>query len=220
MIRKVKENVVVKRILESAYDRVIISAVVGLVVNLAYALYNGVMGIILQSLWLLLLCAYYIILSVMRFSAVLYNYRSKNNNHSFSERFLFRFLGGMLTLFSVILAPSVYLSFRYDVAVSHQEIMMITIATYTFYKIILAIVNAVKVRKHNSLLLIAIRNIGCADAAASLLTLQRSMLVSFDGMSIQDIDMMNALTGAGVCLLTAVLGIYMIFKKENKNGKI
>lgn len=201
MFRKMKENVIVKRIFESQHDRVMISAALGFGLNLTYALYHGSVGIMSGSLWLLLLCAYYIILSVMRFSAVLYDHRSTKNSSSFSEQFLFRFLGGMLTLLSVILALSVYLSFRYDVAIVHQKIMMITIATYTFYKMTMAIVNAMKARRQHSSWLIAIRNIGCADAAASLLTLQRSMLVSFDGMSNRAMERMNALTGAGVCLL-------------------
>lgn len=208
-----------KRILGNQRDRVILSAAMGFVLNLAYALYHGVLGIRFGSLWFLLLGAYYILLSVMRFSAVLYDRRRKRDP-SLSERFLAPFLGTMLILLSVILAFSVYLSFRYDVAIQHQEIMMITIATYTFYKITLAVVNAVKAHKQKSPLLAAIRNIGCADAAASLLTLQRSMLVSFAGMSSQEIGMMNALTGAGVCILTAALGGCMILKKENWYGGI
>lgn len=220
MLRRVKENAVVTRILKNQHDRVIIAAASGFGLNLAYALYHGIVGILSASLWLLLLCAYYIILSVMRFSAVLYDHRSTKSSSSFSEQFLYRFLGGMLTLLSVILALSVYLSFRYDVAIVHQEIMMITIATYTFYKTTMAIVNAIKAGRQHSSWLIAIRNIGCADAAASLLTLQRSMLVSFEGMSNRDMELMNALTGAGVCLLTAALGIYMIVGKERQSGKI
>lgn len=123
-------------------------------------------------------------------------------------------------LLSAILALSVYLSFQYDVAVVHSEIMMITIAAYTFYKMTMAVVNAVKARKQRTLWLIAIRNIGCADAAASLLTLQRSMLVSFEGMNSRDIELMNVLTGAGVCLVTAALGIYMVLGKGKQNGKV
>ena len=156
----------------------------------------------------------------MRFSAILYGYKTIKSNLSFSERFLFRFVGGMLTLLSVILAFSVYLSFQYDVAIVYPEIMMITIATYTFYKITMAITNEIKARKQHTLWLIAIRNIGCADAAASLLTLQRSMLVSFERMSNREIGILNDLTGAGVCLLTAALGTYTILGKEKQNGKI
>lgn len=214
MLRKVKEKAVIKQILKDQHNRVILSAAAGFGLNLAYALYHGVIGIMAGSLWFLLLCAYYMLLSVVRFSAVLYDRQSAKQNSSFSEQFLFRFLGGMLILLTVILAVSSWLSFRYDVAMVYSEIMMITIATYTFYKIIIAIVNAIQARKQQSLWLIAIRNIGCADAAASLLALQRSMLVSFEGMSKQDMELMNALTGAGVCLLTIALGLYMILGKE------
>lgn len=220
MFRKVKENVLVKRILESQHDRVLIAAASGFGLNLSYALYHGAVGIMSGSVWLLLLCAYYIVLSVMRFSVVLYDHLSAKNSAAISEQFLFRFLGGMLALLSVLLAQSVYLCLRYDVAIVHPEIMMITIAAYTFYKIIMAIVNAVQARKQQSLWLIAVRNIGCADALAALLTLQRSMLVSFEGMSNRDIALMNVLTGTAVCLLTAALGIDMFFQKEKQNEKI
>lgn len=185
----------------------------GFCLNLAYALYHGILGISFGSMWFLMLGAYYVLLSVMRFSAVLCG-RMRKQHPALSERFPAAFLGAMLVLLSVVLAFSVYLSFHYDVAIQHHEIMMITIATYTFYKITLAAVNTVKAHKQKSPLLIAIRNIGCADASASLLTLQRSMLVSFEGMNIREISIMNALTGAGVCILTAALGIYMILKKE------
>ena len=220
MLQEVKEKAFIKQILKNQHNRVIISAAVGFGLNLAYALYHGVIGIMTGFLWFLLLCAYYMLLNVVRFSAVLYDHQSAKNNSSFSEQFLFRFVGGMLILLAVILAVSSWLSFQFDVAVAYSEIMMITIAAYTFYKIIIAIVNAVKARKQQSLWLISLRNIGCADAAASLLTLQRSMLVSFEGMSNQDMQLMNALTGAGVCLLTTAFGIYMILRKEKQNGKI
>lgn len=103
---------------------------------------------------------------------------------------------------------------------------MITIATYTFYKVVLAILNTVKIRKENALLLSTVRNIGCADAAVSLLSLQRSMLVSFGEMERDKIYLMNALSGAGVVIIILLLGIGMIVKSSKtksdseKSGKI
>lgn len=203
-----------KSILGNPYKRVLLRAALGLGLNLFYALYHGVLGMMSQSLWLLLLCVYYVILSIMRFAVMLYGGRKKSGEDSSSEGFLSCFLGGMLVVLAAVLACSVYLSFCYDVAIVHHEIMMITIAAYTFYKLTMVIVNAVKARKKKSMWLIALRNIDCVDAAASILTLQRSMLVSFEGMSGQEIGIMNALTGAGVCFMVAALGIYMIFKKR------
>lgn len=214
MLRRLRENTALAQALANQRDRAVWSAAMGLCLNLAYALYHGALGISLGSMWFLLLGAYYVLLSVMRFSAVLCA-RRKKRDPALLERFLTAFLGAMLILLSGILAFSVYLSFRYDVAVRHQEIVMITIATYTFYKITMAVVNTVKAHRQKSLLLVAIRNIGCADGLASLLTLQRSMLASFGGMNSRETGLMNALTGAGVCMLTAALGARMMIKKEN-----
>lgn len=167
-----------------------------------------------HSIWFLSLCAYYTILSSMRFGVILQERRNIS-----TENFITRFCGVMLIVLAFVLSGSVYLSLTNNIAVKHQEIIMITIATYTFYKIVLAIINTIKVRKENSLLLSSIRNIGCADAAVSILSLQRSMLVSFGEMEYHRIYMMNALTGAAVFITIIALGVGMIVKSSKKTSK-
>jgi len=93
---------------------------------------------------------------------------------------------------------------------------MITIAAYTFFKIIMAIVKAVKQHKNPSPLLAVIRNIGYAEAAASILTLQRSMLVSFGTMDNTEAHIMNILTGSAVCLYVLIIGMYLLLKRKNR----
>lgn len=39
-------------------------------INIAYALYNGVLGFMAHSLWFAVLCIYYVMLGVMRFLAI------------------------------------------------------------------------------------------------------------------------------------------------------
>ena len=55
-----------------------------------------------------------------------------------------------------------------------------------------------------------LRSLSLADAAVSIFALQRSMLASFEGMSEENIQLMNALTGTAVYLLIALLGINLI----------
>lgn len=73
------------------------------------------------------------------------------------------------------------------------------------------VINMVKVRKMQSPILITIRNIGVADALVSMLTLQMTMLVSFQGTDGLNGDRMNGITGLAVCLLISALGISMIY---------
>ena len=198
-------------VLEDRRRRAVFFAAVSLGCNLLYALYHGVLGILGMSLWLITMCAFYGVLAAMRFAAVLCGRRGGEAPVS-REYFVMELTGVLLALLSVILSAVVYLSLSRNIAVRYGEIVMITIAAYTFYKITAAVVRAVRQRRNPSPLLAAIRGISYAEVAASVLTLQRSMLVSFGAMSAGNIHLMNALTGAGVCLFVLLLGISMIIK--------
>lgn len=136
------------------------------------------------------------------------------------ESFIIKLSGVLLSALSVVLAVVVYISLSQNIAVKHSEIIMITIATYTFYKITIAVIKAVKQHKNSSLLLKTIRNISYAEVAASILTLQRSMLVSFGAVEADKIWLMNSVTGAAVCLFVLMLGISMIIKAIRKDYEL
>lgn len=185
----------------------------GFVINLIYGLGNGVLGVLTNSLWLITLSAYYIILSIMRFSVLLCQRRGMGEIPG-GEIFIKRFSGLMLIVLDFALIGTVYLTVNRDVSRSYHKIIMIAIATYTFIKAGFATVNLLKCKKQNSPVLTTLRHISFADAAVSVFSLQRSMLVSFEGMAIAETRIMNALTGTGVCILTAVLGVSLIVKKD------
>lgn len=188
-------------------------------INVLYVFYNGILGVINQSIWFIVMCAYYIILISMRFSIVLCEHKNKKTLSTDIEYFVMKLCGILLVLLSIVLAGVIYISLSQNVATKYGEIVMITIAAYTFYKITMMIIRAVKQHKNPSLLFLVIRNIGYAEVAASVLTLQRSMLVSFGEMDIADIRLMNIWTGSVVWLFVLMLGIVMIIKgikkKEN-----
>lgn len=117
----------------------------------------------------------------------------------------------LLLLLNLALSGVVLLTIAKGTAKTHSEIMVISIAAYTFYKITMAVINMVKVRKMQSPSLITIRNIGVADALVSMLTLQTTMLASFQDTSTIDANQMNGITGLAVCILIALLGASMIY---------
>lgn len=205
------------RIVRDPRFRMVFMAAIGFVVNLLYALYHGILGALNLSLWFLTMCAYYTVLGTMRLSAVLCAYKNGSAASGDTEYFVMRLSGFFLMLLSFVLTGVIYISLSQNIAAKYSEILMITIATYTFYKVTMAIVKAVKQRKDPSALLAVIRSIGYAEAAGSLLTLQRSMLVSFEGMSAANMHCMNALTGAAVCLFVLTLGIFMTIRGKRKD---
>lgn len=219
VIKKIERTKIGRRLIQEQRFRAVFSATAGLMVNILYAFYHGALGIANQSLWFIAMFAYYVILSSMRLSAVLCERKHKSSASEEMECFVAKLCGGLLVLLSFILAGVVYISLSQNVAVKHHEIVMITIATYAFYKITVAIIKAIRQRKNTAPLLEVIRTIGYAEVAASILTLQRSMLVSFGSMDDTGINLMNSLTGMAVCLFILLLGIFTILRnnKERKN---
>lgn len=196
--------------------RIMLSATVAFVFNLLYAIYHCVLGVLNLSFWFMAMCAFYGILATMRFAAVLCERSRQKLPSDNTELFVMKLSGILLVILSIVLATASYISLSQNIATKHGNIIMITIATYTFYKITIAIVKAVKQHKTPYPLLSTIRNIGYAEVAASILTLQRSMLVSFGTMSAKNIHFMNAVTGTAVCLFILILGLSMITKSIKK----
>ena len=168
VIQKIKRTKLGRRFIQEQRFRAVFSAAVGLLANIMYAIYHGALGVVNQSLWFVTMFAYYIILSSMRFSAVLCERKRKSLASEDTEYFVAKLCGGLLVLLSFILGGIVYISLSQNVAVKHHEIVMITIATYTFYKITVAVIRAIKQRKNTVPLLVVIRTIGYAEVAASL----------------------------------------------------
>lgn len=212
-----------RRLIGEPRSRMVLTAALGLLLNLLYAIYHGALGITHLSLWFMTMSAYYTVLSVMRFSVVLCEYKSGPGPSEDTEYFVMKLSGALLAGLSLILAGTVCISLSRNIAAKHGEITMITIAAYTFCKIVMAAARAVRQRKDPSPLLAVIRNIGYAEVAASVVTLQRSMLVSFGGMDGARAHTMNSWTGAAVCLFIFILGILMLIRGAGKgkpHGKI
>lgn len=183
---------------------------IGFCVNALFGIYTGILGAYERSWWYIALAAYYIVLSAARFAVL----RSLKNHQNDTDTFVARFIGVMCVFLAVTMAGITYLSFSDERGYRFHEIVMISIALYTFTKIALAIIRLVQCRGNVRPALKCLRSLALADAAVSIFALQRSMLVSFAGMSIENIKLMNALTGTAVYLLTAVLGINLIGGKQ------
>ena len=186
-------------------DRTLKLALASLLLNIAFAIYHLVMGMVTSSWWLLTLGSYYLVLSVVRFVVL----RTKSK-----ERFIAKFTGWMLILLSIPLVGTVILSVARDRGQEHHMIVMIAMAAYAFTKITLATIKLIKARRSTSATLITLRNISFADAFVSIFALQRSMLVSFEGMSEAEMVIMNATLGSAVCVIVFLLGLNLIRNRK------
>ena len=224
ILEVIKKNPLGERFLADYTFRTILTTLPAFLINVAYTVYNGVIGIINQSVWFITMAVYYSLLGIMRYRAVSTGRKisrlDDREQIRKKELSVIKTDGILLLVLNLALNDVVLLTIAQDTAKRYSEIMVISIAAYTFYKITMAVVNMVKVRKRKSPILITIRNIGAADALVSMLTLQAAMFASFQDKNSLNTNQMNAITGLSVCILISILGISMIWyawkkKKES-----
>lgn len=186
-------------------DRVLKFSLFSLLLNAIFSAYHVIFGITTHSWWMFTIGIYYAILSVVRFVV----FQTKKHNG-----FVTKFSGVMLMLLSLPLVGTVILAVIHDRGIEMHRIVMIAMAAYSFTKITLAIINLVNSRKSTSVKFIALRSISLSDACVSIFALQRSMLVSFDGMSEPEIRIMNVATGSAVCIIVFLFGLNLTKSKK------
>lgn len=188
------------------------TASVSLATNLVYAAGNLLGGFLSKSWWFVTIGAYYLVLASTR-AFVLFSSR-KANAHQKTEICICRVTGVLLLLLSFCLTGINVLSIVESRGSKLHEIVMIAIATFTFVKITTAIVGLFEARRKASLFAMVLRNIALADAVVSIYALQRSMLVSFGDMRLDDVRIFNILTGTLAFLIVLLLGINLIGGKH------
>ena len=231
-----KSNRIANTLVTDTRLRTVLVTVPGMGWNLIYAVFNGVIGITNRSAWYGSLAAYYMLLGIMRFLSVSYAkkfydrrfpWERKQADHgqekgdSLETRLwkVHRNCGIMLAVSSVALGGAVIILVTGEGGKSYPGLLIYAVATYTFYKLTMSIINMVKARKEKSLLLITLRNISYADALVSMLSLQTALFAAFGQGSEEMIPIMNACTGAGVCLMIFAMGIYMVEKARKNREK-
>lgn len=214
ILESVKQNPLGQRFLEDYSFRTVLTTLPVFSINVIYTVYNGVIGIMNRSVWFITMAVYYSLLGIMRFQAVSAGRKTARLSDPEmirkKELRMIKTDGILLLLLNLSLSGVVLLTIAMDTARRYPDVIVISIAAYTFYKITMAVINMVKSRKTRSPILITIRNIGVADALVSMLTLQSTMLVSFGGENGLEAGRMNGITGLAVCILISMLGVSMI----------
>lgn len=218
MLERAKSHPFANSLLTSYGFRTVAFSVLSFVINIGFAVFNAVLGVITLSYWYAIFACYYIFLSVLRGVILVGSYQAKKRAagdetvYSVYKLKLYRMCGIFLLILELALAAAVSLMILSTRPTEYSEIMAITSAAYTFYKIIFAIVNVFKVRRMQDPMLQCFRNINFTDAAVSLLTLQVTLVAVFSDERTEMMNILNAVTGFIVCALTVVMGILMIVR--------
>lgn len=194
--------------------RTILFAVPGMVSNIIFAAFNGMVGITSHSAWFGTLSAYYILLSIMRAGIVRQERRiaavKEKQEHMRRELLVYRRNSVLFIFMAIVLVGAVILLLNSQGGKHYPGFTIYAVAAYAFYKIIMSTIQVIRVGKRKSPLLSITRKIGYIDACVSILTLQTAMFASFADGEEEFAKLMNGITGAVLCVMVLGLGIHGI----------
>lgn len=184
----------------------------GMMINFLYVVFRIFVGIRYYSVWFLTIAIYYLLLGIMRLSLIL-SYRNRSVK---SELRCYRRTAWLLFLLNIPMGGMIVLMVLTDSGYSYPGYVIYLSALYTFYTIILAIVNLVKFRKLGSPILSAAKVLNFVAALMSLLGLQTAMISQFSTEGEDFRRRMNAITGGGVWFSVILIAVYMLLHSRKK----
>lgn len=211
--RRVKtENRYAKRWLHDTDLRVRVTLSGSAIWNGAYAVLQLCLGVTHRSLWFYSLACYYLLLALLRLYLLRHASRRRNGTAQLSELRCYRSCGWVFLFVNLALTVMIFYMVYRNRVTQHHEITTITMAAYTFTALTMAIVNVVRYRRYNSPVFSASKAVSLAAACVSMLTLEGTMLVTFDreGMSLQTRRLFLGLSGGAVSVFIVSMAIYMI----------
>lgn len=207
LTRKMLRIPLVKRFAEDVRFRTSVSLYQGLLVNLLYIALKLTSGIYYRSWWFITLAVYYTLLAVMRF-LLLWRWGGIGPELELRR---YRLCGAVLLIMNVALAGMVVLMVSQNHGYVYPGILIYAMAVYSFYTVIIAVINVIKFRTHGSPVLSAAKAINLAAALVSILALETAMIAQFGGGDDYR-RMMTAATGGGVCVIVLSMAVFMIVR--------
>ena len=186
-----------------------VSLYVTLAINLLFSFYQAFSGFYYHSAWFGTFAFYYMILTIERFS--LLRYIRKENHLEMDIYKKYRFCGLLLIVLNIAVCGMSILMITDGNASIYPGHMIYAVAGFTFYTLIMAIVNVRRYHRRSSLIYGASKMITLSTALFSMFSLQNAMISVF-GSDMQFKRIMNIITGAVVFAILSGISIYMIYK--------
>ena len=201
-----------KKLKENIEFRIKLFLFISLVFNFGYAIFLFIVSQVYFSKWFFVMSTYYALLSTARIF-IFFEISPKNSLRK--KILIMRACGYFLLLLNLVVSAMIFLLIYTAPYAKYHEIIVITLATYTFSALTLAVVNIVKYLKRNEYVYSCVKVINLISASVSMLTLTNTMLATFgsDNEFLRSI-ILPILSGV-VAIFIIICAILMIQKANN-----
>lgn len=196
------------------------SGIVSAVVALAFAVYNGYLGIAHEYIFGVSIAVYFAVLSAIYFILVDGEMLSgkvgaKQNTHV--RKYIVA--TALLLAVDVLLVGPITLMVLQRRQFNLGMIAAITVATYATYNGSSAVVNYVKTRNYFDVRTVSVRSVKLVDAMVSLLTLQNTLIVANGSSAEQSMFVLTSWTSLvlyGAIVMVSVMGFRRCLSASKK----
>lgn len=193
-----------------------------LIFNTIYAIFQMGLGFYHRTFWYHSLAGYYLFLAVMRFFLLRHSRKHNPGEKMREELIRYRACGILFLVMNLALSLIIFFMVYWNRTFHHHEITTIAMAAYTFTAFTLAVVNMVKYRKYQSPIFSASKAISLASACVSMLTLEATMLTTFNDGTMSDLTrkIFLGVSGGVIAMFIIAMAINMIVKSTQKLKQI
>ena len=216
-----QENKYLQKWFSDVHLRINVSLYGSLIWNIAFAIFQLVLGFYHKSFWFYSMFAYYIMLGIMRFFLVKHTRKYKANEETTIEVKKSILCGYLLIAMNLALSVIVFFMVYWNRTFHHHMITTIAMAAYTFFTFTFAIINLVRYKKYKSAVYSSAKIISLIAGAVSMLTLESTMLTTFATTeSLLFNQIMLSITGIAVIGFAITMAIFMIVKGKKLISEI
>ncbi len=208
MSRKIKSFLSVWK--EDYLFSTVLASAFAALVNIAYMVYNGVLGVLYHSPWNCSICVYFLLLSGIR-ATVVYSQRSilKPREAESVQRQRKVYLWTHLVLLAMNLSLIVPIAsmIHGDRQYTLGMIPAIAMAAYTTWRVTVSILHYKRSRRLENPLIAELRTINMIDALVAILTLQNALIMANGGQN-EKMRIVTAWTSGGIFLMIVLITVF------------
>ncbi len=188
---------------------------IGVLIPLAFAVYNGVLGFLHSTIWNISIFGYYLLLFFIKLlltvsDSVIGPDKALQRRKIYIVSFVI-----LLIINLALVAPGVFL-IRNQKIVKADLIISIVMAVYAFYSVSISIYNLVKVNKTDNLLNKQLTLVSFVNAIVSIIVLQNTLINVNGGMDeeMKTLSSVTTFTFIAILIFITIFSFVKNMKKE------
>ena len=212
---------IIEKLKNDTHFRIKSFLLLSLFFNVAYSMFLFVISRVYSSMWFLVMSVYYGLLSVARIFVFAHTDQTKQLR---SKKITMRVCGYFLFLINLVVAIMMFILIFDNHNIKHHEIVVITLATYSFTSLTVAIISSIKYLRQNDYVYSCVKIISLISASVSLVTLTNTMLITFGEENSSLRSIILPILSGGVSIFIIACAVFMIHTansdlRTSENGK-